>query len=51
MDFTSPWFGKFLTNGNFHKGKYAMILVMASTLAFTWFGTGNDYNGVAGLLR
>ena len=40
------WFGKFLTNWNTQagistKGKYAMILVMASTLAFTWFGTGN----------
>ena len=49
------WFGKFLTNWNKAgissiKGKYAMILVMASTLAFTWFGTGNAkavlYSGV-----
>lgn len=40
------WFGKFLTNWTKKrvfptKGKYAMILVMASTLVFTWFATGN----------
>ena len=44
--YNHPWFGKFLTNWNTKrvfptKGKYAMIIVMASTLAFTWFGTGN----------
>ena len=53
--YNHPWFGKFLTNWNTKrvfptKGKYAMIIVMASTLAFTWFGTGNAkavlYSGV-----
>ena len=53
--YNHPWFGKFLTNWNTKrvfptKGKYAMILVMASTLAFTWFSTGNAkavlYSGV-----
>tara|TARA_B100001057_G_scaffold131459_1_gene130719 strand:- start:892 stop:1305 length:414 start_codon:yes stop_codon:yes gene_type:complete len=44
--YNHPWFGKFLTNWNTKrvfptKGKYAMVIVMASTLAFTWFGTGN----------
>ena len=44
--YNHPWFGKFLTNWNKKrvfptKGKYAMILVMSSTLAFTWFTTGN----------
>ena len=44
--YNHPWFGKFLTNWNTKrvfptKGKYAMIIVMTSTLVFTWFGTGN----------
>jgi uncharacterized membrane protein YbaN (DUF454 family) len=44
--YNHPWFGKFLTNWNTKrvfptKGKYAMVIVMASTLAFTWIGTGN----------
>ena len=44
--YNHPWFGKFLTNWTKKrvfptKGKYAMILVMASTLVFTWFATGN----------
>ena len=44
--YNHPWFGKFLTNWNTKrvfptKGKYAMVIVMASTLVFTWFGTGN----------
>ena len=39
-------FGPFLTNWTQKrvfptKGKYAMVLVMSSTLAFTWFATGN----------
>ena len=44
--YNHPWFGKFLTNWNQKrvfptKGKYAMIVVMASTLAFTFYATGN----------
>ena len=44
--YNHPWFGEFLTNWNNKrvfptKGKYAMVLVMSSTLAFTWFTTGN----------
>ena len=44
--YNHPWFGKFLTNWNTKrvfptKGKYAMIIVMTSTLVFTWFATGN----------
>jgi|TARA_B110000977_G_C10727150_1_gene357563 uncharacterized membrane protein YbaN (DUF454 family) len=44
--YNHPWFGKFLTNWTKKrvfpiKGKYAMILVMSSTLAFTWYFTGN----------
>lgn len=44
--YNHPWFGDFLTNWTKKrvfptKGKYAMILVMSSTLAFTWFFTGN----------
>ena len=44
--YNHPWFGKFLTNWNTKrvfptKGKYAMILVMASSLAFLWFTTEN----------
>ena len=40
--YNHPWFGKFLTNWVNkrvfpQKGKYAMILVMASTLIFSWF--------------
>ena len=39
-------FGPFLTNWTQKrvfptKGKYAMVLVMSSTLAFTWFTTYN----------
>lgn len=44
--YNHPWFGKFLTNWTNKRifptrFKYAMILVMSSTLAFTWFATGN----------
>ena len=44
--YNHPWFGEFLTNWTNKKvfptkGKYAMILVMASTLAFTFYATGN----------
>jgi len=44
--YNHPWFGKFLTNWNTKrvfptKGKYAMVIVMTSTLLFTWFTTGN----------
>jgi len=44
--YTHPWFGEFLTNWTQKKvfptkGKYLMILVMASSLAFLWFSTGN----------
>jgi uncharacterized membrane protein YbaN (DUF454 family) len=44
--YNHPWFGKFLTNWNTKrvfptKGKYAMVIVMTSTLVFTWFTTGN----------
>jgi|TARA_B100001093_G_scaffold138164_1_gene130660 uncharacterized membrane protein YbaN (DUF454 family) len=44
--YNHPWFGKFLTNWNTKrvfptKGKYAMIIVMSSTLLFTWLATGN----------
>ena len=44
--YNHPWFGEFLTNWNTKrvfptKGKYAMVIVMSSTLAFTWFATGN----------
>ena len=44
--YNHPWFGKFLTNWYKKrifptKGKYAMILVMASTLVVTWFMTEN----------
>ena len=44
--YNHPWFGGFLTNWTDkrvfpQKGKYAMILVMASSLAFLWFSTGN----------
>ncbi len=44
--YNHPWFGKFLTNWNKKrvfptKGKYLMLLVMASTIIFTWFATGN----------
>ena len=44
--YNHPWFGKFLTNWTTKKvfptkGKYAMILVMASSLAFLWFSTEN----------
>lgn len=44
--YNHPWFGKFLTNWNRKRvfpttGKYAMIIVMASTLAVTYHATGN----------
>ena len=44
--YNHPWFGKFLTNWTKKrvfptKGKYAMLLVMASTLAFTYYMTAN----------
>jgi len=44
--YNHPWFGKFLTNWNTKrvfptKGKYAIVIVMTSTLVFTWFTTGN----------
>ena len=44
--YNHPWFGKFLTNWTKKrvfplKGKYAMVLVMSSTLVFTWFFTQN----------
>ena len=40
--YNHPWFGAFLTNWVNkrvfpQKGKYAMILVMSSTLIFSWF--------------
>ena len=44
--YNHPWFGEFLTNWTTKqvfptKGKYAMILVMSSSLAFLWFTTEN----------
>ena len=44
--YNHPWFGKFLTNWNKKRvfptrGKYLMVIVMASTLAFTFYATGN----------
>ena len=44
--YNHKWFGPFLTNWTQKKvfptkGKYAMILVMSSSLAFLWFSTGN----------
>jgi len=44
--YNHPWFGEFLTNWTKHKvfpskGKYAMLAVMASSLAFLWFSTNN----------
>lgn len=44
--YNHPWFGAFLTNWTEKKvfptrGKYLMIVVMSSSLAFLWFGTGN----------
>jgi len=44
--YNHPWFGKFLTNWNKKrvfptKGKYLMAAMMASTLAITFFATGN----------
>lgn len=44
--YNHPWFGSFLTNWTYKKvfptkGKYAMILVMMSSLAFLWFTTEN----------
>jgi uncharacterized membrane protein YbaN (DUF454 family) len=44
--YNHPWFGEFLTNWTYKKvfptkGKYLMVLVMASSLAFLWFTTEN----------
>ena len=44
--YNHKWFGPFLTNWTQKKvfptkGKYAMVLVMASSLAFLWFSTEN----------
>lgn len=44
--YNHPWFGEFLTNWTQkqvfpQKGKYAMVIVMATSLAFLWFSTGN----------
>ena len=44
--YNHPWFGQFLTNWTQKKvfptkGKYLMLLVMASSLAFLWFSTEN----------
>ena len=44
--YNHPWFGKFLTNWTQKqvfptKGKYAMVIVMSSSLAFLWFSTYN----------
>jgi len=44
--YNHPWFGEFLTNWTQkqvfpQKGKYAMVIVMSSSLAFLWFTTGN----------
>ena len=44
--YNHPWFGEFLTNWTNKKvfptkGKYAMVIVMSSTLLFTWLTTGN----------
>lgn len=44
--YNHPWFGQFLTNWTQKKvfptkGKYAMILVMSSSLAILWFTSQN----------
>ena len=44
--YNHPWFGEFLTNWTQKqvfptRGKYAMVTVMASSLAFLWFTTEN----------
>ena len=44
--YNHKYFGPFLTNWTQKKvfptkGKYAMVLVMSSSLAFLWFSTGN----------
>ena len=44
--YNHPWFGQFLTEWTHHKvfptrAKYAMVIVMASTVAVTWHATGN----------
>ena len=44
--YNHPWFGEFLTNWTYKKvfptkGKYLMVLVMASSLAFLLFTTYN----------
>lgn len=57
--YNHPWFGKFLTNWTEKKvfplkGKYAMVLVMSSSLAILWFTSGNvlavSGSGIAMLL-
>jgi hypothetical protein len=57
--YNHPWFGEFLTNWTNKKvfptkGKYAMVIVMSSTLAFTFYTTGNMkavlYSGIFMLL-
>lgn len=44
--YNHPWFGQFLTEWTHHKvfptrAKYAMVIVMTSTVAFTYYATGN----------
>ena len=44
--YNHPWFGKFLTNWNKKRifptrGKFAMVIIMASTLVITYHATGN----------
>jgi len=44
--YNHPWFGKFLTEWTHQKvfptrAKYAMVIVMASTVAITYHATGN----------
>ena len=57
--YNHKYFGPFLTNWTQKsvfptKGKYAMIIVMSSSLAFLWFSTGNIkavmYSGIFMLL-
>ena len=44
--YNHPWFGEFLTNWTHYKvfplkAKYAMIVVMSSTVLITYYATGN----------
>lgn len=57
--YNHPWFGKFLTNWYSkrifpQRGKYIMLVTMASTLLITWFLTYNEraimFSGVFMLL-